>query len=419
MSERFRRYLLYAFGEVLLVIVGILIALQIDNWNTNRQHDATLASYLQSIATNMRGDAEEIESLRARRSDMILDSMRASYFMLGQTTFTAPEIFFFNKVTTQAHDNLYFKADTSGFEALKTSGVLDRLQGRNIQQTLSRYYDTVSQIEAMENRLNEFKSALWTQFVLAIPTQLELYALANPITFSAERFQALQPTYRNIVNSSVTRELLGTQLEESRIIREYDRLRQIGEEFHRQLEAETSSLDYEQRATAITAVASSDSTGQPDIVVAGQISAHAYWVGNAAARRGVFDYRSVRRADDSLVFTYNGGAEWASIYFGVFGVAEGRTSLDYSNFEKLSLEMRGAKGGELIDIVIKDRYQPDTEAPPMVRLELTDDWQTYDLDLDSFKSPDLAALHIPLGFNFGDAPVSFSIRNAIYVDTGE
>jgi len=32
-DHRFGRYLLYAIGEILLVVIGILIALQIDNWN--------------------------------------------------------------------------------------------------------------------------------------------------------------------------------------------------------------------------------------------------------------------------------------------------------------------------------------------------------------------------------------------------
>ena len=30
------RYLKYAFGEIILVVIGILIALQINNWNSNR-----------------------------------------------------------------------------------------------------------------------------------------------------------------------------------------------------------------------------------------------------------------------------------------------------------------------------------------------------------------------------------------------
>ena len=32
-ESQLRKYLLYAFGEVLLIVIGILIALQISNWN--------------------------------------------------------------------------------------------------------------------------------------------------------------------------------------------------------------------------------------------------------------------------------------------------------------------------------------------------------------------------------------------------
>ena len=35
-EDRYSVYLLYASGEIVLVIVGILFALQIDNWNENR-----------------------------------------------------------------------------------------------------------------------------------------------------------------------------------------------------------------------------------------------------------------------------------------------------------------------------------------------------------------------------------------------
>ena len=36
-DNKFSKYLLYAVGEILLVVIGILIALQIDTWNETRK----------------------------------------------------------------------------------------------------------------------------------------------------------------------------------------------------------------------------------------------------------------------------------------------------------------------------------------------------------------------------------------------
>lgn len=44
-ENKFSKYLFYAFGEIVLVVIGILIALQINNWNENRKNRITEADY--------------------------------------------------------------------------------------------------------------------------------------------------------------------------------------------------------------------------------------------------------------------------------------------------------------------------------------------------------------------------------------
>jgi hypothetical protein len=45
-ENKFSNYLLYAFGEILLVVIGILIALQINNWNEINKNKSTESEYL-------------------------------------------------------------------------------------------------------------------------------------------------------------------------------------------------------------------------------------------------------------------------------------------------------------------------------------------------------------------------------------
>ena len=70
-NGQFRRYLLYALGEMILVVIGILIALQINNWNAEKQKEASLQSYLGSIARNIRKDLVEVESIHSKRQTAI------------------------------------------------------------------------------------------------------------------------------------------------------------------------------------------------------------------------------------------------------------------------------------------------------------------------------------------------------------
>ena len=65
--QEFRKYSLYGVGELVLIVIGILIALQIDNWNSDKKQEESLRSYLDSIARNIRDDLSEIRTIREKR----------------------------------------------------------------------------------------------------------------------------------------------------------------------------------------------------------------------------------------------------------------------------------------------------------------------------------------------------------------
>ena len=50
------KYMRYAIGEIVLVVVGILIALQINTWNENRKDNENLKSYLHVVLLNLEDD---------------------------------------------------------------------------------------------------------------------------------------------------------------------------------------------------------------------------------------------------------------------------------------------------------------------------------------------------------------------------
>lgn len=60
-QESTRKYILYAFGEILLVVIGILLALQVNNWNEQRKEADLAETYLIALKEDLALDIENFE----------------------------------------------------------------------------------------------------------------------------------------------------------------------------------------------------------------------------------------------------------------------------------------------------------------------------------------------------------------------
>lgn len=62
-KNKFSKYLVYAIGEIVLVVIGILIALQINNWNENRLLDHRTQGYIENLKSDLINDTLNIDKL--------------------------------------------------------------------------------------------------------------------------------------------------------------------------------------------------------------------------------------------------------------------------------------------------------------------------------------------------------------------
>ena len=62
MENKTSKYFKYAIGEIILVVIGILIALQINNWNEDRKIRKAEKELFQNILTDLRFDENRIKN---------------------------------------------------------------------------------------------------------------------------------------------------------------------------------------------------------------------------------------------------------------------------------------------------------------------------------------------------------------------
>lgn len=426
-SGRTGRYFRYVFGEVLLIVIGILIALQIDNWNNERLEEETLDSYLASIARNVGSDVNELRDLRDKRSENLLNLARLGPVLSKTGNYEAEELFLFVRTVEHSRRALRLIPDTSGYDALKNSGVLDRLQGHDIEQLLSDYYNSIGNIQHLEAEYNDsirpLGQSLLEQQVNSGIT--ESWAIFDPTSLSPQRFGELQPWFREIVQRPTTNLLFSLQIDTALILQQYEKAIAMGDVFVEMVESGHKSFEKSgTRHPLLFGPAAGE--GNPDMIADGAVAFDSYGLLHTSSYElgREFTLDLFERIDDTLRIFYPGtvpdpgNTQWAAIWLGVNDVDFGRAHRDYSRFDTLRLELKGEAGGERILVHLKDKDDPDDGSQTDLELVLSDQWQTHDIDLARFENADLSQLFIPLGFLFIDQfePVVFEIRNARFIN---
>lgn len=136
-ENRFTRYLLYAMGEIALVVIGILIALQVNNWNEQRKARAFEQVMLQEIRENVRVNLERFRRLERR----LQTSDAGIHLFLSELRQPAPDRQRLEYYFMQANTGIVFTFNKGAYDSLKAGG-LDRLSNRALRGELIDYFDS-------------------------------------------------------------------------------------------------------------------------------------------------------------------------------------------------------------------------------------------------------------------------------------
>ncbi|HEY5688819.1 MAG TPA: DUF6090 family protein [Yeosuana sp.] len=140
------KYLSYAIGEIVLVVIGILIALQVNNWNESRLEQKRINQYAKSLVQDLKNDIDmlEVSLFQAEKKYGFIDSLR---YLINHT----PHLDLSNTdLYVIGHDIMYrpYKWNRTTFNELKNSGGLRYITNDSLQKKLVAY-------ESFSNHLDE------------------------------------------------------------------------------------------------------------------------------------------------------------------------------------------------------------------------------------------------------------------------
>jgi len=129
------KYLKYAIGEIVLVVIGILIALQLNNLNENKKNNIFEKEILSQIQENLKSDKLVLKKIEMNFSKAISSSDKILGAEESQKTEDSIKIWLGAIIQFDR-----FQPLTNAYEVVKSNG-LDRISNKQLRFLLGRYYD--------------------------------------------------------------------------------------------------------------------------------------------------------------------------------------------------------------------------------------------------------------------------------------
>ena len=169
-QDNIRKYLLYAIGEILLVVIGILIALQVNNWNENRNKEQLKDTILVKISNELLTDLSSIEMVR---EDLLLKDSNgvylASFFNSGRSVkdFDEEKL---NRAFMETNDVQEFTPLRLGYDELISSGLLNRITNDSLKVLLFEHYETSVRENLLLSQRDQYSRALADERFIYAPS---------------------------------------------------------------------------------------------------------------------------------------------------------------------------------------------------------------------------------------------------------
>lgn len=147
-ENKFRAYIFYIVGEIMIVMIGILLALKVNDWNENRVNLRQEQQYLERLFSELRRDSlkfsQEIE--KYERNNLVITNftrlLNEVSYVDSTLVFAAREYCEFGWYTP------YFPSSTSTFQDLSNTGKINVIQNRELRGLLVELYASYDEIEA-------------------------------------------------------------------------------------------------------------------------------------------------------------------------------------------------------------------------------------------------------------------------------
>jgi uncharacterized membrane protein YgaE (UPF0421/DUF939 family) len=160
-ENKVAKYLRYAIGEIILVVIGILIALQVNNWNEIRKERLVEIKYLKNLKHDLQSDSTDLvyyKNIRVGQANAAQELIKLA------KTKNVSDVFKLDSLYTTVALWWEFVPNNNTFEELRSSGNLKLLRNDTIKNLLLDLNKENEDLVSSRNHMRrEYENYLYDQ----------------------------------------------------------------------------------------------------------------------------------------------------------------------------------------------------------------------------------------------------------------
>lgn len=154
-----KRYLLYGIGEILLVMIGILLAVQVNNWNEIRKLKNSEQKLLLALKTEYQQNQIGIESQITTIENQV-NSMKDIIVYLGGNVKNVNTSDADNVLKKVSRDNIKYESNSAVLQDILNSGKLNIITNDQLRMKLSSWAVILNRIQVQEDIVESYRNQL-------------------------------------------------------------------------------------------------------------------------------------------------------------------------------------------------------------------------------------------------------------------
>ena len=139
-ENKLTKYFFYALGEIVLVVIGILIALQINEWNNAKKSHEKELVYLDEIRVNLQQDIANIDNV-LRFNESKIPIIQGMMQIFSDTLTNSERVEVFNAFSKPFTNYEVFSPQRTAFTNMIEAETIDLVRERELRKALINYYE--------------------------------------------------------------------------------------------------------------------------------------------------------------------------------------------------------------------------------------------------------------------------------------